>query len=752
MGWVPATVVSGLVVGMIAAMVEPTHPATRLFWMFGLAVGAVSLAIWAAYDQPRAVRSKARLAGLFLATSALGAVLLVHLHFGYRSAWLLGLTAAMLVGWTYWRARWWSENRSAPHPTLTEVMALEAACLARPKSERWGLALGGGGLRAAVLALGFLRKLGRHWGRLDYLSVVSGGGFVGSRVIREAREGRLSLTTESESAWDPVVASFFKHREYLPTLPVALRLTGSLLTGLASLVGFSLLALSAVIAGLLAHQQALADSTLRQLDATFFEAIGGPLWEGWLGVSPLAAQLDAGRWFVLGTPLALGLGLVALLAWLWNVFRSDPDPLMDEIFLMGQRWGLFLGLVGTFFEGRPWLVPLLISLMAGSTVAWWVAQDPRWRARRGMVGLVCAAALTLLLAPWLKWTFWWAPVRAALALIRMTTEGHPWRLLLFGPGAVGLALLAGFGLRHNKYGLQQYWESRLATCFVAPPDGLAAQMTLASLRPKPAGAWPLLIFNATMHAQGARQKLWRLLGAARFEMSPVAMGSAACGWRGAADSQISLMDALGTSSAFVSSQLALAQPRLVGVLLNLLNLRFGAWLRNPKQSGRWSGPSARFLPLVVAEELFGTNGEDDAELLLSDGGFTDNLGIGALVTRGCQQMIALDTGADPRYEFKSLLQVVERLVVQGALSAHDLESTRAQIAAWSPRAGPILTFTWGEQSLILVKPLPLEHPYAKAHPEFPQESTLDQWFDQAQFDAYLELGTTLGKILRARLS
>jgi hypothetical protein len=31
--------------------------------------------------------------------------------------------------------------------------------------------------------------------------------------------------------------------------------------------------------------------------------------------------------------------------------------------------------------------------------------------------------------------------------------------------------------------------------------------------------------------------------------------------------------------------------------------------------------------------------------------------------------------------------------------------------------------------------------YAKAHPQFPHQSTADQWFDESQFESYRTLGT-----------
>jgi len=39
--------------------------------------------------------------------------------------------------------------------------------------------------------------------------------------------------------------------------------------------------------------------------------------------------------------------------------------------------------------------------------------------------------------------------------------------------------------------------------------------------------------------------------------------------------------------------------------------------------------------------------------------------------------------------------------------------------------------------------------YADGHPDFPQESTLDQYFEPAQFRAYRALGCTIGRTIPA---
>ena len=89
--------------------------------------------------------------------------------------------------------------------------------------ERSALCLSGGGIRSAIFSLGILQGLARHGllGGFDYLSTVSGGGFVGgwlSAWIRnhpqgvagvvEALGSRPNLTLNPEPRTDPASAGF----------------------------------------------------------------------------------------------------------------------------------------------------------------------------------------------------------------------------------------------------------------------------------------------------------------------------------------------------------------------------------------------------------------------------------------------------------------------------------------------------------------------------------------------------------------
>src|SRR6185369_13160473 len=66
------------------------------------------------------------------------------------------------------------------------------------QSERWGLALSGGGVRSATFCHGVITALAKSnvfW-RFDFMSTVSGGGYIGGMV------GRLASSREATTAAD----------------------------------------------------------------------------------------------------------------------------------------------------------------------------------------------------------------------------------------------------------------------------------------------------------------------------------------------------------------------------------------------------------------------------------------------------------------------------------------------------------------------------------------------------------------------
>ncbi len=105
--------------------------------------------------------------------------------------------------------RRFAHESTLPHPLpATEPPVAEAA--ARNAMPRVGLAISGGGVRSATFGLGVLRGLARKrlLSRVDYLSTVSGGGFIGAmfgRIVTlmgiEEAQAELARATSPVLEW-----------------------------------------------------------------------------------------------------------------------------------------------------------------------------------------------------------------------------------------------------------------------------------------------------------------------------------------------------------------------------------------------------------------------------------------------------------------------------------------------------------------------------------------------------------------------
>lgn len=166
---------------------------------------------------------------------------------------------------------------------------------------------------------------------------------------------------------------------------------------------------------------------------------------------------------------------------------------------------------------------------------------------------------------------------------------------------------------------------------------------------------------------------------------------------------------------------------------------------------RWG----HFWPAYQLFDLLGRNNEMDALVFVSDGGHHDNLGLGALVDRECERIVCVDASADPEYTCEDLADVLRMLEIDGqwrfelelegkpsrfGAACKALREGRGPLRIYASRAGsPGLTILYCKAALSTKSPLSVEH-YAARNPTFPHESTADQFFDEAQFEAYLQLG------------
>jgi hypothetical protein len=156
-----------------------------------------------------------------------------------------------------------------------------------------------------------------------------------------------------------------------------------------------------------------------------------------------------------------------------------------------------------------------------------------------------------------------------------------------------------------------------------------------------------------------------------------------------------------------------------------------------------------------ADEAFGRTSDEEPYVYLSDGGHFENLGLYEMVLRRCHTIVVIDADADGGYTFDNLGSAIRKIRIDLGI-AIDFPSfpTLAKLAESGQTSycavGKIHYDTEDKDapdgSLIYVKPtLRGDEPadvisYERQHPDFPHESTGDQWFTESQFESYRKLG------------
>ena len=221
-----------------------------------------------------------------------------------------------------------------------------------------------------------------------------------------------------------------------------------------------------------------------------------------------------------------------------------------------------------------------------------------------------------------------------------------------------------------------------------------------------------------------------------------------------------------------SAGVGLTRNRLIGTLMALMNLRLGYWVPNPREKDNDNAvkrPTVNhFRPGL--DEVIGRNLTEASSLcLLSDGGHFENLALYELIRRRVRLILLCDGTADPNYDFSDLQNAMFRIgedfgaTIQfpkdkGELTPFmpALDAGYPHTALLSPQAYAVAEIRYAdgaEGKLIyintaLIKGLKLELlGYKCANWDFPDQSTGDQFFDEAQFRAYQELGYAIAETM-----
>ena len=187
---------------------------------------------------------------------------------------------------------------------------------------------------------------------------------------------------------------------------------------------------------------------------------------------------------------------------------------------------------------------------------------------------------------------------------------------------------------------------------------------------------------------------------------------------------------------------------------------------NPHEKYHTKMPANHFEPGIYSlGNALGILGfrEDRKYVQLSDGGHFENTGVYELIRRRAKLIIVCDGGADPDTSFSDFQTTVRRVEDDfGARIEVDDEQSpdkvvpTAQKKATYPKnkkfakqgfmRGKITYADGSDGTIIYLKTTLIRNVsfkvkgYAASNPDFPDQSTADQFFDEIQFEAYRELG------------
>jgi hypothetical protein len=281
----------------------------------------------------------------------------------------------------------------------------------------------------------------------------------------------------------------------------------------------------------------------------------------------------------------------------------------------------------------------------------------------------------------------------------------------------------------------------------------------------------LHVIGTALNLVGGKRLAWQQRRAESFSISPLHCGSLYRGYRrsrtyGGLDG-ISLGTAVTISGAAVSSNMGYHSSSVaVTFALTLFNARLGWWLGNPGAAGggytrfalppyRRAFPRLSLAPLVM--EAFGLTDDTSRYVLLSDGGHFDNLGLYEMVLRRCRFIVVVDASQDENVTFDDLGATVRKIRIDFGIDivfeqpVALYKKGHPEIKKGNGRYCAVATIHYPDGDnrlgvLLYIKPGILgDEPrdvlqYASANPAFPHQPTLDQFFDESQFESYRRLG------------
>lgn len=647
-----------------------------------------------------------------------------------------------------------------------------------------GLAISGGGIRSATFALGVVQRLTAAgvMPHFDYLSTVSGGGYLGSFMSTYLNDndpkvglarGQLpfhkppedELAGQKPATGEPAPLRHIRgHSNYL--------FTG----GLSNRLNMALLGIYGVFANILIFWPLLAGLLLAvsifQVDL-IQKTISKPYFSLLTYLSE-SCELQ----------VSLAVILIALLSLIFapRLFRKSllsyqafvSSVLMVCVVLIAwnlipplfRQVDLLIGKTASTDLKTNWISWLHnTTFISGAIVMaqrFWASLDSAPAASKirrfvsmtilGLIGPLFAGLLFLLLGHELivKPARLWFGVLDPVSLLV---------LLTFVP------LAFAYCLNINQSSLHPFYRRKLSEAFLFKRGANQEQirldnsLKLSNLRSENPKA-PYHLINCALNAQASQSNALRGRGTDFFLFSQCYSGSVATKyfptekWE-KQDQNLNLGTAMAISAAAASPYMGVVTIPSANLILTLFNIRLDYWLPVPgRESLFWIARHAT--PYWLLRQAFGWMTERTRLVNVSDGGHIENLALYELLRRRCRFIVAIDGECDPNLSCGALMQLTRFVKVDFGI---DIDIDMSRFRKTSDEASPF-HFTLGTIKyprlntgspaaighLLYVKlsrtgnEPPGVNYYRLKNKDFPHQSTADQFFDEDQFEAYRALG------------
>ena len=612
----------------------------------------------------------------------------------------------------------WQQIKELEHDEIASKRGDDSAEL----NDLFGVCLSGGGIRSATFSLGIIGELARRqiFHKVDYLSTVSGGGYLGTFLTSWL--GKNPRVEENVSAPNPIDDLFdscengaeskpLRHlrnrSRYIAEggAPNTLRIVGLLIAGL--FTNLLILAPLVLIAALLSNCLSTKIWGESPADVSFLASPVGGLF-----ISLIYATL--GVWFSLAVFLRIshftkpnsGLSKARFVGiWL--------NLTILALTLLSALVAAVPAMVGMIDAIISWKIPVIGNMVNENTIAIGAGAIPViagsafiFLHKKGLLHKVSFLLLTVS-----------GPLFYLLAYLLLC------RVLVFQSQApedlatnlwlILFAILAWILLINiNTISPHRFYRNRLASCYLIEPAKQAidsiksfvqkirridkehssidcpGKTELSKINASYLAPYHLL--NGSVNLPSSKHRDLRGRDADFFLFSKHICGSPLTGYSPTSefenlDPHLDLGTAMAISGAAVGSNMGGLGYQRFRFALALLNFRLGYWIANPLKKPLFSRFVERcwkpkksedgkpkkqgfrtFLlrqlsipgPQKLIQEMFGLLMDEKASHLnVSDGGHIENLGLYELLRRKCKYIISVDGACDPTMNFKEFRHV-----------------------------------------------------------------------------------------------